>query len=50
MTRKRAVKNKARARKNHKSSKDIRLLQEGFIPEQTKMGTPFKGKNKIIVV
>ena len=43
------------ARKNRKrlasvNAKDVKLLQEGFVPNHTKLGKPFKGKNKIIVV
>lgn len=29
--------------------KEIRLLQEGHVPQETKLGTAFRGKNKVIV-
>lgn len=29
--------------------REIRLLEQGFLPEETKIGTKFKGKNKIII-
>jgi hypothetical protein len=29
---------------------DVRLLSKGFVPNETKFGTPFKGRNKIIIV
>ncbi|MBI5060931.1 MAG: hypothetical protein HZB67_01310 [Candidatus Aenigmarchaeota archaeon] len=28
---------------------EIQLLERGFLPEESKLGMPFKGKNKIIV-
>ena len=31
------------------ANKDIKLLEEGFVPEKSKIGTEFKGKNKIVV-
>lgn len=29
--------------------REIRLLEQGFIPEESKLGMPFKGKNKVII-
>ncbi|MFH1631282.1 MAG: hypothetical protein ABIA21_03640 [Candidatus Aenigmatarchaeota archaeon] len=29
---------------------EMKLLGEGFIPNETKHGLPFKGKNRIIIV
>jgi hypothetical protein len=29
--------------------REIKMLREGFIPEETKLGFGFKGKNKIII-
>ncbi len=28
---------------------EIRLLEKGYMPSESKLGTPFKGKNKIII-
>ncbi|MBI5332442.1 MAG: hypothetical protein HZB65_02630 [Candidatus Aenigmarchaeota archaeon] len=28
---------------------EVKLLEKGHIPQETKMGTEFKGKNKILV-
>ena len=28
---------------------EIRLLEKGFLPEESKLGMPFKGKNKIVI-
>ena len=38
------------AKPANENVKDISLLKQGFVPEETKVGTPFKGKNKVIVV
>ncbi|MEM7819674.1 MAG: hypothetical protein QXD48_02490 [Candidatus Aenigmatarchaeota archaeon] len=29
--------------------KELKMLQEGYVPEETKLGFGFKGKNRIIV-
>ena len=28
---------------------EIKLLEQGFIPEETKLGTKFKGKNRVVI-
>jgi hypothetical protein len=28
---------------------EVRLLSKGFVPQETKFGTPFRGKNKVII-
>jgi len=28
---------------------ELRLLEQGYVPDETKLGMPFKGKNRIIV-
>ncbi len=43
-----------RALKIHSKShlqtlQEIRMLQKGHVPDETKMGSTFRGKNKIIV-
>ncbi len=43
-----------RALKIHSKShlatlKEIRMLQKGHVPDETKMGVEFRGKNRIIV-
>lgn len=40
---------KMHTRKHMVALKEINLLKEGFVPQETKVGTKFKGKNKIIV-
>lgn len=32
------------------NQRDIALLEQGWSPEQTKFGEPFKGKNKVLIV
>ncbi|MFH0949476.1 MAG: hypothetical protein V1802_03230 [Candidatus Aenigmatarchaeota archaeon] len=35
---------------NHINSlEEIKLLQEGHMPDETKIGTQFKGRNRVIV-
>lgn len=31
------------------AEREIRLLEQGYVPEKTKIGSEFKGKNKIII-
>ena len=33
-----------------KTTREIKLLEQGFIPKKTKIGTKFKGKNRVIIV
>jgi len=33
----------------HEEVKEVSLLEQGFIPEESKAGGSFKGKNKIII-
>jgi hypothetical protein len=35
--------------KTHLSSGEMKMLQQGHIPDETKLGSTFRGKNKIIV-
>ena len=36
--------------KTHLSTlREMKMLQQGHIPDETKMGSTFKGKNKIII-
>jgi|GEM_PF-3269914 len=35
--------------KSTKGNQDIKLLRKGFQPEETKLGTPFRGKNKVVI-
>ena len=36
--------------KTHLSTlREMKMLQQGHIPDETKMGSNFKGKNKIII-
>ena len=37
------------AKKHVRAFDDIKRLASGFIPEETKVGTKFKGKNKVII-
>lgn len=37
------------SRKHTDSLAEIRLLQQGHLPIETKMGSEFRGKNRIIV-
>lgn len=39
----------AKSKRGVRKVKEIRLLEHGFVPKQTKIGTEFKGKNKIII-
>ncbi len=32
-----------------KPVKEIRLLEQGFMPEKNKIGSDFKGKNRVII-
>ncbi len=50
MARKRKAKKKEISPPKRVAEEEIRLLKEGFIPKRTKIGSEFKGKNKIIVV
>jgi hypothetical protein len=31
------------------NEQEVRLLEKGFTPDETKLGTPFKGKNKVVI-
>ena len=31
------------------AEREIRLLEQGYVPKKTKIGSEFKGKNKIII-
>lgn len=37
------------SKKHIHAFEDIKRLQEGFVPEETKVGTKFRGKNKVII-
>lgn len=34
---------------NSKAAKDIHLLQQGYQPDKNKIGSEFRGKNKVII-
>lgn len=34
---------------SHLQMREMKMLQQGHIPDETKMGSTFRGKNKIIV-
>jgi uncharacterized C2H2 Zn-finger protein len=35
---------------NRKSAlREIRLLEQGFVPDESKLGMPFKGRNRVII-
>ncbi|MFC2142910.1 C2H2-type zinc finger protein [Candidatus Aenigmatarchaeota archaeon] len=40
---------KIHGRQHIKAYEEIKLLQKGYTPDETKIGTKFKGKNKIII-
>lgn len=49
-----ARKRRARIRKRRVSGKtanelEVRLLDKGYVPKETKLGTPFKGRNRVII-
>ena len=35
--------------KTHLNMQEMRMLQSGHIPDETKLGSAFRGKNRIIV-
>jgi len=37
------------AKKHVRAFDDIKRLASGFVPEETKVGTKFRGKNKVII-
>ncbi len=37
------------SKKHIRAFEDIKLLEKGFTPEETKVGTKFKGKNRVII-
>lgn len=37
------------AKKHVKSYEDMKLLEKGYQPEETKVGTKFRGKNRVII-
>ncbi len=51
--RKKTRKKKSKKRKSQgpkrMAEKEIKLLEQGYVPKKTKIGSGFKGKNKIIV-
>ncbi|MCD6381524.1 MAG: hypothetical protein J7L43_00910 [Candidatus Aenigmarchaeota archaeon] len=51
MPKKRKKKSKKRKSQGPKrmAEKEIKLLEQGYVPKKTKIGSGFKGKNKIIV-
>ncbi|MCD6092419.1 MAG: hypothetical protein J7J38_00165 [Candidatus Aenigmarchaeota archaeon] len=49
MKRSKSKKIKEKQKAVKKAARDIKLLEKGFVPKRTKIGTSFKGKNKIIV-
>lgn len=42
-------KKQKKKKKVKKAAREIRLLEQGYVPSKTKFGSEFKGKNKIIV-
>jgi len=40
---------KSHSKAHLQAIKEMRLLQEGHVPVETKLGSDFKGKNRIIV-
>ena len=50
---KRSFKNKKalriHGRRHIKAFEEIALLKKGYTPDETKIGTKFKGRNKIII-
>ncbi|MEM7826761.1 MAG: hypothetical protein QXQ40_00875 [Candidatus Aenigmatarchaeota archaeon] len=36
-------------KKQIRKVREMTLLEQGFIPKQSKLGTEFKGKNRIII-
>jgi hypothetical protein len=40
---------KQHTRKHMVALQDIKLLKEGYVPKETKVGSKFKGKNRVII-
>ena len=40
---------KVHSKSHLQSLSEVKMLQQGHIPDETKMGVTFRGKNKIIV-
>ena len=37
------------AKKHIRAFEEIKLLEQGYTPEETKVGTKFRGKNRVII-
>lgn len=50
MARGKKAKGRGKARKRKATYvAEVRLLERGFVPRETKHGAPFRGKNKIVI-